>query len=513
MESINTFNPVNSGVLGTNNALSPLRNSVGADGHPAHTPRSKRQRLSTACNQCRKRKVRCDEEQPQCRNCTIRGDTCITTDPNEPSREVTRRRAHTVSRSLEKDLLNPKSSVYSVSNTSESLPPSLSHHGEFGLSSPKSSVATSPGMGSGRHANDVEGRPTVEPEQQRSSDYSYDREMILNTDHTSHKRKLLGNGTLQALARYLDRYFERKGWELINSRFAFGMQYAEEGPLNGLAFGQPLPCIPDLDDLGANLEIFNRRIYPLYPVMDLETFRVSVQKLALQDLQKLSQGDIPILSCLYSVLALVADEKAGKYTASGYAYLSAAYGLSAYVTSSPYLPSVQALLLLALALRARNKDGAGWQTLGQAIRVAQSIGLHRRVDSSIVRTPGNESLQAGDEELGSRAWWICYCLEKTMGLEVGRPISIRDVDCNQVKPRAGHGHTYFTHWIGLAQIQSRLIDILYHRPPEKRNANDLLQDIGRIDRELCDWVVAVEPEEVRYVLFLLNAVRDETYFD
>lgn len=97
-------------------------------------------------------------------------------------------------------------------------------------------------------------------------------------------------------------------------------------------------------------------------------------------------------------------------------------------------------------------------------------------------------------EYGGHAMWTCYCLEKTIGLEVGRPILIRDVDCNQVKPRAGPRHNYLTNWIGLSQIQSQLLDVLYHRPPEKRNANDLLQDIGRIDRELCDRVAAVEPE-------------------
>jgi hypothetical protein len=362
------------------------RDSASANG-AQRRPYAKRQRLSTACNSCRKRKVRCDEGQPQCQNCRIRGDTCVTTDPNEPTREVTRRRA--VSRSLE-------------TGFNKQISPA-SPYGEFGLSSPKSSAMTSPGLASGRPENDSELRPP-ESGLPGSSDYSYDREMILNTDHTSRKRKLLGNGTLQALARYLDRYFECKGWELINSRFAFGMQYAEEGPLNGLLFSQQLPLIPIMDDLDASLAIFMRKIHPLYPILDLEAFRVSAGRLALQDPQQLSHGDIPILSCLYSLLALVTDEKAGKYTTFGHSYLSAAYGLSAYVTSTPYFPSVQALLLLTLALRARNKDGAGWQTLGQAIRIAQSIGLHRRVDSGIVHTPGNMNGENLDEDLNSRVW-------------------------------------------------------------------------------------------------------------
>lgn len=45
---------------------------------------SKRIRLSLACNQCRKRKVRCDTETPKCRNCWLRDEVCETTDPRYP---------------------------------------------------------------------------------------------------------------------------------------------------------------------------------------------------------------------------------------------------------------------------------------------------------------------------------------------------------------------------------------------------------------------------------------------
>jgi len=44
---------------------------------------SKPIRLALACNQCRKRKVRCDAQQPKCRNCSVRGDVCETSDPRK----------------------------------------------------------------------------------------------------------------------------------------------------------------------------------------------------------------------------------------------------------------------------------------------------------------------------------------------------------------------------------------------------------------------------------------------
>lgn len=51
-------------------------------------------RLALACNQCRKRKVRCDAQQPSCRNCSVRGDVCETSDPRKPGNyPAVRRRA------------------------------------------------------------------------------------------------------------------------------------------------------------------------------------------------------------------------------------------------------------------------------------------------------------------------------------------------------------------------------------------------------------------------------------
>ena len=55
-------------------------------------------RLSLACNQCRKRKVRCDASQPKCRNCTFRGENCETSDPKRLRAAPVVRRRHAARR-------------------------------------------------------------------------------------------------------------------------------------------------------------------------------------------------------------------------------------------------------------------------------------------------------------------------------------------------------------------------------------------------------------------------------
>jgi hypothetical protein len=64
--------------------LSDIQTHAGHGPPPAGPPtQSKPIRLALACKQCRKRKVRCDAEQPKCRNCRLRGDQCETSDPRK----------------------------------------------------------------------------------------------------------------------------------------------------------------------------------------------------------------------------------------------------------------------------------------------------------------------------------------------------------------------------------------------------------------------------------------------
>lgn len=78
----------------TASASSPgEREGPGGTGGSPGSAAQKLPRLSLACNQCRKRKVRCDAQQPKCRNCILRGDPCETTDLRKPGSPFTRRHA------------------------------------------------------------------------------------------------------------------------------------------------------------------------------------------------------------------------------------------------------------------------------------------------------------------------------------------------------------------------------------------------------------------------------------
>jgi hypothetical protein len=55
----------------------------------------KRRRLNFACNYCRSRKSRCDEQKPSCRACLNAGVPCVTIDRRRPGVSITRHEAGT----------------------------------------------------------------------------------------------------------------------------------------------------------------------------------------------------------------------------------------------------------------------------------------------------------------------------------------------------------------------------------------------------------------------------------
>lgn len=67
-----------------------------------------------------------------------------------------------------------------------------------------------------------------------------------------------------------------------------------------------------------------------------------------------------------------------------------------------------------------------WLLAGQAIRVAQGLGLHR----SATRLP----LSFAEKQQCSRCWWAIYGLERMMSIFLGRPLGVDDLDVNVAYP-------------------------------------------------------------------------------
>ncbi|KAK8029801.1 hypothetical protein PG993_011092 [Apiospora rasikravindrae] len=467
-------------------------------------PPPKRIRLSLACTACRKRKVRCDAETPKCRNCRLRGDVCQTTDPRKPEAVVTRKWPAKTSRLLADQGIaidgsgeGQPAAGTSPRDGSESVPDVETEAPQALTNIPVSFLTRA------YHAS------TKERGGERSLEDAESPDIVVNTDESSHRVKYLGGSSLQCLCIFVDLFLKQKGLGPVSQQFRFGMRHVEE-------FALPItvnrPNLPPIGVLEEYVRVFFRRIWPIFPIVDHEALMADIHRiLALQDtsfagndggtsLQETIQpSDVPALVSIYLIISIAADEAAGSITTTGTQFLDAAYSFYGHVAALPYIGSVQASLLLVIALRGRGKEGQGWHVLGQAIRTAHSIGLHRHISTHDTRPRrGTEPGYKADLQLHGRLWWTCYSLEKMMEMETGRPSAIADYDCDQVLPQrkyaAHEAPDYFGIWVSLSQILGRISEHIYRK--RQTSSYVLFNETGKIDKALTDWAASL-PESLR----------------
>jgi len=319
-------------------------------------------------------------------------------------------------------------------------------------------------------------------------------EVAFNTDARTDRIKMMGGSSSQCLMKSLDVYLETAHIKPLSHNFRHGMKQAEEVDIPIIL---SLPTFPDVSVCDHFISVFAEKIHPLYPFFDIDFMKRIMQQFAqLPTIESLPHERVPLLVSSYLILSLGADEDAKGITEDGTKYLLAAATLLGHVIAMPYLHAIQALLLFTVVYRGRNKDGLGWQTLGMAIRIAYTLGLHRHSH----KNPQNLHVlqDESDRIFHARIWAVCCSLEKMMQLESGRPATILHVDVDHMMGPDQHppGHA-FLHWhMGLAKHQGLICHHIYGHRPGERSAKEILSDTARLDRSLLSWAREI-PEEFR----------------
>jgi hypothetical protein len=312
----------------------------------------------------------------------------------------------------------------------------------------------------------------------------------VNTEDGTKRMKILGGSSSQCLAKSLDVYFKAARMQPVSEFFRHGMRHAEE---LDLVLALLLPELPDTEKRARYMSVYRSRIYPLYPVFDLNRLEAGIAELAaLSTFKSLPRDDIPLLVCVYLVMSISADECAQCPTEEGERYLHAAASLLAHIIVVPYLHTVQALIHFTIAYRAHNQEGLAWQTLGMAIRIAYTLGLHHAQPS---KSPMDASEKPG---IRVRVWATCCALEKLMHLASGWPTLISDDHMARGDSLKGTEYR-FLHWhLGLAEYQGSISDHLYsHRAGRNtRSVQTILADTAHLDRALLSWANDI-PVELR----------------
>jgi len=138
---------------------------------------------------------------------------------------------------------------------------------------------------------------------------------------------------------------------------------------------------------------------------------------------------------------------------------------------TPGIEHVQALMMLSIVAQDTSRLGLCWMLTCQACRLAQAMGLHRRVD------PNSHGLTSADIELRKYIFWTLYVLDKSFSLSFGRTSCFQDYDCDAEVPKSSDNPPtpdmapmdvmacflpeYFSAMVELAKLQSAVYKKLY----------------------------------------------------
>ncbi|KAI8660148.1 Zn(2)-C6 fungal-type domain-containing protein [Fusarium keratoplasticum] len=165
---------------------------------------------------------------------------------------------------------------------------------------------------------------------------------------------------------------------------------------------------------------------------------------------------------------------------------------------------VQCFYFLAIC-----KTDSCWIALGQAVRIAQSIGLH--VESKTSKPRGPVEL-----ERRRRIWYSIYVLDRLLSLQLGRPPAIHDEDCSVPMPsRRGDNDIdwtssiiepvegpstgdYFVAVIEFSRIVGRVLSDIYG-PAQERPTAEMMICTQVLDRQLVEWKMNL-PRKLRFDL-------------
>ncbi|KAI7975931.1 hypothetical protein EIK77_002491, partial [Talaromyces pinophilus] len=295
-----------------------------------------------------------------------------------------------------------------------------------------------------------------------------------------------------------------------------------EIPENTTFLGRLLLCPSEEDGL-RYLDIYFSTIHIAYPFLSKSLMFEQFRRLRSKNFEDRDQHNRSMLALLNFVFAIGSyylsfphDEN--ERSQSYFQYFEQGVYFSNELMAKCNLVNVWTSLVRCFFLLAVCQTDRCWNTLGFAIRMAQSIGLH--VDTPPPRKGLNISLEI-ECELRRRTWYSMYVLDRLLALQLGRPLAIhqedfhvtlpshfendniRDSSENAETPSKGRGMTtasttdYFLHVIRFSSIVEHVVRELYQPIQPEVSADKVLSDASIIDASLLEWRSSL-PHHLRF---------------
>ncbi|KAK1243734.1 hypothetical protein MKX08_001872 [Trichoderma sp. CBMAI-0020] len=490
---------------------------------------AKRRRIARACDQCRRKKIKCDGKLPSCTHCTNYKTECVFTQiekkrtPPKGAKyiEALENRLGRMEKllrlagilenedddlaELEKRLTEKVQQGGAAHSSGPSSPLHLASESEA-TASPRSSV-TSPGLqkDKDKRQEDKSKLGATPASTQGEEEVEALSEMMCSlVTNQSGETRYIGSSSGFSI-------FSPKGVQWINHKTgdnSFQNMISEVseddhkwtnwkpeifGDLFKRPVFRPLPSKPEAMSL---LKDFFENFNCMFPLFHQPTFMHLVERQYSDDPYQ-GSGWWASLNCALAIahrLRVMSNLVPQEEDEKAWGYLKNAMGVfSELAMRNTDLLSVQALLGMALFMQGTPNPQPAFLLISVSIRLAHSIGLHKKGTGF--------NLNPIEIEQRKRVFWIAYMLDKDLCLRAGRPPAQDDDDMNVELPDAdpednignipladGKGKmNLFRVMCEFAVIESNVYRRLYSAKAAKQSDGELLATIGELDQQLEEW--------------------------
>ncbi|KAH7118050.1 fungal-specific transcription factor domain-containing protein [Dactylonectria estremocensis] len=239
------------------------------------------------------------------------------------------------------------------------------------------------------------------------------------------------------------------------------------------------------------INAYFRNLNTFYPILDEESFMARADMFYTAQRPLLRVLDYSLFYLVQSIGALCMQHDSDnpkayeKYAAAAY---EQAWSLIHESIGMPCETSLQILLLHVVRQIYFGKCGIAWVFCGIAIRIAQSLGLHRKIPEEI-------DLSDSQLHLRSRLWWILLNFDSNLSLSQGRPPGVEDTahDGEVVVDGKSDVHSdpsyptlslVYIWTCQLGQVQNRFCNAMHSR----NDGSSRIEALVQLDRELTAWM-------------------------
>lgn len=398
---------------------------------------AKRRRINFACNYCRNRKTRCDEQKPSCTACTAAGVECVTTDRRRPGVEVSRRETQRrSSRASISSLPTPTSSrrFHSplVSRQNAGL-------GEDQVDDTASAEIGSPPGGSSTYDRDLRNEPGHIAESNGSvsmtSTWREDEARPTDPGRTKFQGKLpvfipcRGNNSVEILADWLDLACRRLG---LHHRSGLPSSPRNQPPIRRTALMlSSEPChFPPADISQLLAANFFDGINVLFPLVNRDQCEENIGMALELGPQAFAEArGIAALAQMYAIWAIgFAAEPRLEQGFDPSEYLDYCKTLLGHLVVFNSVENVRAIVLLAICLNSYDDCAGACNTLNIGVSMAMTMGLHQPSSGRRRGIYSRPDAVLDDDE--RRLLWLgIYAYEKLLSFELSRSSLVHDDDC------------------------------------------------------------------------------------